>query len=114
MHRGLGNGTDEGIDDLAVLQREDRGDGLHLEGRGHAGVGVYIDLHQRHLALRRGHHPLEDGAQRAARTAPLGPQVDHDRDLGGAVEHIAFEGVIGDVEHVASCQPGGWPYDSDP
>ena len=45
-HGRLGQGADEAVDDLAVPDGVHRRDGLHLEGRGHPGVGVDVDLDQ--------------------------------------------------------------------
>jgi L-alanine-DL-glutamate epimerase-like enolase superfamily enzyme len=98
-HRGFGQGADEGVDHLAPRDGEHGRDGLHGEAGGHVGVGVDVDLGQLDHPVGRRDHPFEDRAQGAARTAPLGPQVDHHGDDGGAIEDVALEGCVGDVGH---------------
>ncbi len=98
-YRRFGEGADKGVDDLAPRDCEHGRNGLHGEAGGHVGVGVDVDLGQLDLAAGLGHHPFEDGPQGLARATPLGPQVDHHRDLGGALEDIVLEGCVGDVGH---------------
>ena len=65
-------------------------------------VGVDVDLGQHPGAAALGGQPLEHRRQLLARPAPLGPQVEHDRHLEGAVEHLGLEGRLGDVDDAPS------------
>src|SRR5439155_13414705 len=94
-----GQGADEAVDDLSVAQGVDRRDRLHLERGRHARVLVDVHVHQLDAALRGVDHALDGRPERAARAAPRGPQVDHDRHLLRALEDVAFEGLVGDVDH---------------
>ncbi len=72
---GFGQGPDEAVDDLAILQGEHRGDGRHLERGRDPRVGVHIDLGQLDRAARLLDHLLQDRPERAARdrtTTPTG------------------------------------------
>ena len=40
---------------------------------------------------------LQDRAQRLARPAPRGPQVDDDGGISGAIENVSLESGIGDI-----------------
>ena len=91
-------GADEAVDDLAVDQGVHRRDALHLEGLGHAGVVVDVDLGQHDLAVGVGDDLLDDRTERPARAAPRRPQVDDHGHLGGAVEDLGLERGVGDVD----------------
>jgi hypothetical protein len=83
--------------DGAVLERLDGGNALDPELGGEGLVGVDVDLGEIDVARPLGRLGLERGTELAAGTAPLGPEVDDDRHLAGAVEHVLLEGVLGDV-----------------
>ena len=89
-HLGLGQRTDEPVDHLAVPQREDGGDRLHLEGLGEPRVLVHVDLGQLDGSAGGGHGLLEDGPEGGARPAPWGPQVDDHGHLGAALQDSAW------------------------
>ena len=55
-----------------------------------------------------GDHGLEDRAQLLARAAPLGPQVDHDRDRARELQDLA-EGLVGRIPHKARTGRGRAP-----
>src|SRR3546814_286433 len=59
---------------------------------------VDVDLRQHDLSVGLGDHLLDDRAERLARSAPLGPEVDDDRHGLRALHHIRGEGGIGDVD----------------
>jgi hypothetical protein len=61
-------------------------------------VGVGVDLGQDHLAVAVGDGLFQDGSQRLARAAPLGPHVDDDRHLPGAIDHLGLETGFIDVD----------------
>ena len=93
-------------DHLALVDGEDRGDRLHLEALRDAGVRVDVDLRQHDLPVVAVDRGLDDRAERLARPAPLGPQVDHDRDVVGPNEDIGLERGIGDVDHGVQSMDG--------
>ena len=97
---GLGNGADEPVDDLAVLEGEDGRDRLHLEGGRDPRVLVHVDLHELTDPSLASTAFSRIGPEGATRPAPRGPQVDDDGDLLGAGENVLLEGGIGDVDHV--------------
>ena len=97
-HLVLGVGAEEAVDGLAVLQRDDERDALDAERLGDAGVLVDVDLHQHDLAVGLVDDLLDDRPEGAARTAPRRPEVDDDRHLLRALDHLGLEGGIGDVE----------------
>ena len=71
--------ADELVDDLAVLERLDRRDALDAERLREARVGVRVDLDELDLARARLSTAFSStGAERAARAAPLRPEVDDD------------------------------------
>ena len=96
-HLVLGQGADELVHHLATADGEDGRDGLDRKALGHPGILVDVDLRQLHRALGGGHGPLQHGAERLARPAPGGPQVDDDGDGHAAGEHGLLEGLVGDV-----------------
>ena len=73
--------ADELVDDLAVLERLDRGDALDAEGLRERRVGVGVELGQHDLALAAAAAFSSTGVELPARAAPLGPEVDHDGHL---------------------------------
>ena len=84
--------ADELVDDLAVLERLHGRDRLDAERLGHARVGVRVDLDELDLAVALVDGLLDHRAERAARAAPLGPEVDDDGLLEGALDDVALEG----------------------
>ena len=97
----LGGGTraEELGDDRAVLEGLDGRDRLDLELPRDPLVGVGVDLGEDDLALALGGGLLEDRAQRAARAAPLRPEVDDDGDRLGLLDDLLLEVLLGDVDH---------------
>ena len=75
-------------DDLAVAKRLHRRDPPDAEARREALVGVDVDLRQLDLAVALADRGLERRAELAARAAPLGPEVDDDGQLAGALDHL--------------------------
>ena len=68
-------------------------------------VGVDVDLCQHDLAGARRLGPFQRRAQRFARPAPVGPEVDHHRQLARALDHLRLEGRFGYVDrHPASLE----------
>lgn len=83
---------------LSGHHREDGGDALDAELLHQHLVGVDIDLGEEETAVVFDGEPLEDGAQLLAGLAPLGPEVDDDRDLGGTLQDVAVEAGLVDVD----------------
>ena len=59
-HRGLRQGADEAVDDLAVAHRIHGGDRLNLERRRYLRVLVDVDLDQLDGAVGRGHDAVAE------------------------------------------------------
>ena len=66
------------------------------------GFSSTLTLASSTLPVGVGDDLLEDRAERAARAAPRGPQVDHDGHLVGALEDVGLERGIGDVDHAVT------------
>src|SRR5215208_1907543 len=77
-------------------------DALDLVAERELLVGADVDLDQRELARSRLGLALEHGAEHAAGPAPGGPEVDHDRQLVGAFEHLALEALACHVHIIVS------------
>lgn len=69
-------------------------------------VRVDIDLGQQEAAVVLDGQALQQRAQLLARLAPLGPEVDDDGDLGGALEDVALETGFIDVDHQGGGRDG--------
>ncbi len=93
-------------DRLARDDREDRRDALHAELLEERLVAVDVDLGQDELAGVLPRQPLQQRAELLARLAPLGPEVDDDRHLGGALEDVLLEPRLVDVEHQTGAARG--------
>ena len=83
---------------LSGDERDDHRDRLRAEPLGELRVRVDVDLREDEAPTQLGDDLLEDGAELRARTAPLGPQVDHDRDRARELEHLT-ERRVGHIEH---------------
>ncbi len=83
--------ADEAIDHLTVPHREDGRDRPHAEIRRQAGLALGVDLGQHELTAVFVGQSLQHRAERPARAAPLGPEVDHDRNFRRALDHLALE-----------------------
>ena len=73
--------------DATVPERLDRRDALDAEERLELRVAVDVDLGQLDLARARGHRALQHRRELLAGAAPLGPEVDDDRQLRRARDH---------------------------
>lgn len=87
----LGQGAGLRIQDDAVADRHEGGDGRDLEDLGQAGLGLRVDLAKDDVRVGIA-DLLEDGGERPARAAPRGPEVDKD---DGAVLHGGGERLFG-------------------
>src|SRR3954454_2811105 len=85
--------SDEAGDGHAVAEDRDRRDALDAEAVAELGVGLDVDLGQLDTPLALGGLGLDDRAERPARAAPGGPEVDDDGDLVGALDDVALEGL---------------------
>src|SRR5262245_35886233 len=90
-------GADEADHGLAVPEDDDRGEALDAVLGGERLLGVDVDLGELDLAFALGGLGLDRGAEHAAGPAPGGPEVDHDRQLVRAFDHVVLEGLGGDV-----------------
>src|SRR5262245_30306951 len=91
----LGRGADLARGELAALehhQRRDRHDAVLLCG---LRALVDVELDDLDLAAERAGDLLERRGDHAARPAPLGPEIDHDRL--GRLEHLSLEIRVGNL-----------------
>ncbi len=95
----LGGRALEEREGLSGHHREDRGDALDAELLHQHLVGVDIDLGQQEAAVVLDGETLQERAELLARLAPLGPEVDDDGHLGGALEDVGLEARLVDVDH---------------
>src|SRR6187549_2748204 len=108
LYLGLRHGADELLDDPAVAEGLHRRDALDAVAGGERLVGVDVDLGEDDLPVPRRLGGLQRRGQRPARAAPLRPEVDHDRDLAGALDHLLLEGRLADVDrHGVRLDSGG-------
>lgn len=89
----LGLRTDDGLDDLTVLEHLHRGDGGDLVGRSRLGVLVNVQLDDLDLVAVLFGDLVEDRADSAAGTTPLCPEVNEDGFA--AVEHVGLKAGVG-------------------
>ena len=97
--------ADELGDDAAVAKGLDGRDALDPEGAGERWVGVDVELHQVDLARPRRRGALQQRTELPAGGTPGSPEVDHHRDLAGAVDDRRLEAALGDV-HAAGDEIG--------
>ena len=95
MRRGLR--ADELVHHLAVLECLHGRDALDAVRLREPGVAVHVDLDELDLARALSGGALERGGQRAARPAPLGPEVHHHGHLARAVDDGVLEFRLCDV-----------------
>ncbi len=94
----LARGALEERERLAGDDGEHSGDPLHPELLHQHLVGVDVDLGKEEAAVVLDGEPLQDGAELLAGLAPLGPEVDDDRDLGGALKYVPLEPGLIDID----------------
>ena len=71
-------------------------------------LAVDVDLGEHPGAGVLGREALEDRGELLAGAAPLGPEVEDDRDGHGPLEHLDLEGRLGHVDdHRTRAGPGG-------
>ncbi len=81
-------------------------DALDAELLGDQLVGVHIDLGEHDPAGVLLGQALQDRAELLAGPAPLGPEVDDHRHLGGPLDDLGLEGVLVDVDDELVADPG--------
>src|ERR1017187_729483 len=81
------------FDYLAALEEQQGGDAADVVPHGSATVCVHVEFADLSLTGVLAGHYIDGGRHLAARTAPLGPKIHQDRDLGA--EHILIERRIG-------------------
>ena len=81
----------ERVGDCSVAERHDHRDPLHAVVGGQLLIRVDIDLHQFEGTARLDGYLFENGSKDPARLAPLGPEVDNNRNLAAALEHFLRE-----------------------
>src|SRR5688572_33360144 len=85
-----GNGADDGVYELAILENDERRDTANVEpARRH--VGVLVDVHLadgRAAGVLRG-QLFDDGRDASAGSAPFGPEIDQDDTVLGLLVEVA-------------------------
>ena len=99
--------TDELGDDPPVLECLHGGNPLDPEHRREPGVRVDVDLRQLDRARTGCDLGLQDRRERPTRAAPRGPEVDDDRALVRALDHVALECRLRDVHATSNVRGGG-------
>jgi len=94
---GLRHRPDELVDDRPVPECLHRRDSLHAKARRQPLVRVHVDLRQHDLALPSIRGGLQRRGQGAARSTPLGPEIDHDGHLARALDDLLLEALLGHV-----------------
>ena len=82
---------------LTRNEGDDHGDRLRAEALGDLRVRIHVDLGQHQTSGELGDDLLEDRAELRAGTAPLGPQIHHDRHGPRQLEHLT-EALVGRIE----------------
>lgn len=103
-----GVGADKAVDLLAVLEKEEGGNGADAEFLGNFGNFVDVKLDKVHLVLEfiRVGVLFQDGSNGLARRAPVGVRVDNDdlvvcdglTELVGGLDNVDSHGWTGNVE----------------
>src|SRR5882724_1869029 len=91
----LGDGTDDLIRDLAILDEQDGRDGANAVARREGGLLVHIHFGQRHSALRRLRQLFEHRGDGSAGATPRRPEIHHPYTLGRGQRLI--EGLLGEM-----------------
>src|SRR5581483_4514164 len=99
-HHGAGLGADELGDDAAVAEGLDRRDALDPVRLGEPGVGIDVELRELDRAVAAFDLALEHRSEDATRSAPRGPEVDHDRDLAGPLDDRRLESRLAYVHGI--------------
>ena len=89
------------IHDLAVLEEQQRRDGVDAKLDREVLMVVNVDLADLHLAVVLGSQFVENRRDHLARAAPLGPEINED-GLGG-LDHFLVKVVGGQRDDVGSC-----------
>src|SRR5262249_61062733 len=89
----------EAVHGLAVFECQDRRDAFDPEVLCQPRGLVHIDLGQDERALAVDRGLLQLRAELPTRAAPLGPEIYYHRHLSGAVEHLALEVGVTDIDY---------------
>ena len=94
--RGLQE-ADKFVDDLSVAEGLDGGDALDLEARCELRVGFGVDLDEFDRPATRGDSGFDNRRELLAGPAPIGPEIDDDRNVMGGLDDFALEVGLGDI-----------------
>ncbi len=89
----LRNGAHEAVHRLAVLEGDDRRDGLDAELPGHRRMLVDVHLHQPDLAARLRDDLLQSRLQLLAGAAPGRPEIDEHGLVSRVLDHVGREAL---------------------
>ena len=101
-------GAHDGVGHLAVLEEKQRRDRLDLVSLGEILLGVDIHLADLRRTFQLAGDSVDDRRDHLAGTAPLGPEVDEDGQVG--FENVGIEVVFGEFERHGrdyGCKKGG-------
>jgi pimeloyl-ACP methyl ester carboxylesterase len=90
--------ADELCDELAVAKGLDRGNALDVERTRKLGVGIGVDLGEDDFLLARGSRRLEQRSELLAGATPRRPEVNDNRHLARALDHLALEAELANVD----------------
>src|SRR5215207_5190223 len=89
---GLAAGADDALDLAAAVEEDERRDALDAEALRHLLVLVHVELDEAHAPLVLLRQRLEGRRERAARRAPLRPEVQHHGHV--RLKHLALEARV--------------------
>ncbi len=99
-HARLGQRAHEAVDHLPVLHENDRRQAADAEGAGQLHLLVGVDLGELELAAVAVDDFLEDRAERLARTAPVGPEIEQHGRAQRRLHDLGLEVLFGGVEYL--------------
>jgi hypothetical protein len=100
-------GSDDLVFHFAVFEEQEKWDGFHIVFHREATGVVHIDFGDFCLSFDFSRELFENGTDHFARSAPFGPEIDKDREIG--IDHFGLETIFGKVE----CHPEKLEPDSE-
>lgn len=99
----FGHRADDLIGYLAALEDQQSGDAADVEFSGGAHVFIHVELDDLELADVLARDFLDGGRKHVARTAPVGPEIDHNWLVLARVDHFRLEVRVADCLKCAFC-----------
>ena len=92
----FGEGADDLVDRLAVLEKDEGGDAADAVLHGNVGVVVHVDFGDVELAVVFEGEVVDGGGDHFAGAAPFGPEVHEDGEVGAF--DLGFPSAFVDVD----------------